>query len=132
MSKFLKGTFLAHAIFALVLGAACLVAPGRVLGWLGFGGGLDAFANFFARLLGAAFLAHAWMSFRGWLAAEWSRMAAVVEGEIVFTLLGCAGLLRLGLGGGHWPWLLWVSLAGLAAFAVLWIAVYLLARKARS
>lgn len=129
MSKLLKGTFLTHAVVCLVLGAACLLAPGRVLGWLGFPG-LDAMANFFARLLGAALLAMAWTSYRGWQATEWPRVAAVVEGELVFALLGCAGLLRIG-SKGHWPWLLWVSLAILAAFAMLWLAAYLTRARAK-
>jgi len=128
MSKLLKGTFLVHAIVALVLGAACLLAPGHVLGWLGFPG-LDGFGNFFARLVGAALLALAWMSFRGWLASAWEQVARIVEGEVFFTVLGCVGLLRLGL-RGHWGWLLWASFGILAAFALLWIVCLLQGNKA--
>jgi len=130
MSKLLKGTFLVHTIVAVVLGAALLAAPGRVLGWLGFPG-LDAFANFFSRLLGAAVLALAWMSFRGWQASEWRQVAILVEGEVFYTVLGCVGLLRLGL-VGHWGWLLWTTFGVLAAFAVAWILCLLRGGQSKS
>jgi hypothetical protein len=130
MSKLLKWTFLVHAIVAAVLGAALLGAPGRVLTWLGFGP-LDAFANFFSRLLGAAMLALAWTSFRGWTASKWSQVAIVVEGAVLFTVLGCVGLLRLGL-SSHYGWLLWTTFGILAGFALLWIVSLVRGERAHS
>ena len=130
MSRLLKGTFLVHTIVAVVLGVALMAAPGRVLGWFGVPG-LDGFANFFSRLLGAAVLALAWMSFRGWLASEWRQVAIIVEGEVFYSVLGCVGLLRLGL-KGHWGWLLWTTFGMLAAFAVVWILCMLRGSRASS
>jgi hypothetical protein len=116
MSKLLKGTFLVHAIVAVILGAALLAAPGRVLGWLGWAP-IDPLMS---RLLGAALLALAWSSFRGWLASEWSQVAILVEAEVFFTVLACAGLLRHLLRAGY-GLVVWGPFAVLAAFAVLWI-----------
>jgi len=116
MSKLLKGTFLVHAIVAAVVGAALLAAPGRVLAWLGW----QPVDPLISRLLGAALLALSWGSFRGWLASGWSQVAILVEAEVFFTVLGCAGLLRHLL-KANYNLLVWGPFGVLAAFAILWI-----------
>ncbi len=119
MPKGLKTLFGIHAVVALLIGAPLLVAPGRVLLWLGWAP-IDPIVS---RLLGAALLALAWSSFRGWQALRLrsAQVAFLVEMEAVFTVLGCVGLLRHLL-FGRWPLAPWLAFAVLTAFAVAWIA----------
>jgi hypothetical protein len=116
MPKFLKFTFLIHAIVALIIGTPLLIIPGRFLGWLGWAP-VEPVIN---RILGAALLALAWSSFRGWQATEKARVVNSVEMEIAFTVLGCIGVLRHLL-IAHYPAIVWIVLAVLALFAVAWI-----------
>lgn len=124
MSKALKITFLVHGIVALLFGLLLLLIPGRLLLWLGWAP-IDPIIS---RLLGAALLGMAWSSFRGWRATERAQVAIVLEVEAVFTVLGCAGLLRHLL-FSRWPLMVWAVFALLAAFAVAWI-LFLLRREA--
>lgn len=124
MSKALKITFLVHGIVALLFGLLLLLIPGRLLLWLGWAP-IDPIIS---RLLGAALLGLAWSSFRGWRATERAQVAIVLEVEAVFTVLGCAGLLRHLL-FSRWPLMVWAVFALLAAFAVAWI-LFLLRREA--
>jgi len=117
MSKALKFTFLIHAVVALILGALLLIIPGRFLGWVGWTP-VEPIIN---RVLGAALLALAWSSFRGWLASERAQVAILVEMEAAFTVLGCIGVLRHLLFGGY-PAMVWIVFAILALFAIAWIA----------
>lgn len=117
MSKALKFTFLIHAVVALILGALLLIIPGRFLGWVGWAP-VEPIIN---RVLGAALLALAWSSFRGWLATERAQVAILVEMEAAFTVLGCIGVLRHLLFGGY-PAMVWIVFAILALFAIAWIA----------
>ena len=78
------------------------------------------------RVLGAALLALAWSSFRGWMAAERARVTILVEMEAVFAVLACVGLLRHLL-FGRWPLVPWLALALFLAFALAWI--YFLVRR---
>jgi hypothetical protein len=116
MSKGLKTAFLVHAEVAFVLGAPLLIAPGRVLTWLGWAP-IDPIAS---RVLGAALLALAWSSFRGWRATERARVAILLEMEAAFTVLGCVGLLRHLL-FAHYPVVPWLMFAILLVFALAWI-----------
>ena len=116
MPKFLKSIFLTHAIVALVVGAPLLIIPGRFLGWLGWAP-VEPVIN---RILGAALLALAWNSFRGWRATEKAQVTSSVEMEIAFTILGCIGVLRHLL-IANYPAIVWTVLAVLALFAVAWI-----------
>lgn len=120
MSKALKYTFLIHAIVALVFGAPLLLAPGRFLGMFGW----QPIDPLLSRLLGAAMLALAWGSWRGWQATERAHVKTLVELEAVYTVLGSAGLLRHLLIAGY-PWYVWMIFVILAIFAVAWI-VFLL------
>ena len=89
MSKSLRYTFLVHAVVALLFGAALLAAPGRTLGLFGWAP-VDPLLS---RVLGAALLALAWGSFRGFRAAERWQVALLVELEAVFCVLACRGCL---------------------------------------
>jgi hypothetical protein len=116
MSRSLRIIFLVHAVVSAVLGVLLLVLPGRFLGWFGWAP-IDPIIS---RLLGAALLALAWGSFRGWRAAEKAQVAILIELEAVFCVLASLGLLRH-LVVGSWPWYAWLLFAGFAAFAAAWI-----------
>jgi len=130
MSKVLKLTFLIHAVVGLLLGVPLLIIPGRFLWWMGWQAMLQA-VNWqntdplMARVMGAVLLALAWSSFRGWRATERAQVAILVEMEVIFTVLGCVGLLRHLLVwvviGGWYPAIGWIAFAILAIFAVAWI-----------
>ena len=125
MSTGLKATFLVHAVVGVVAGLLLFLIPGRFLGVVGWGP-IDPIAS---RLLGAAMLALAWSSLRGWRASEWAEVAILVELEVVFTVLACVGLLRHLL-FGWWPWVPWFVLALYALFAVAWIVFFVQGRAA--
>ena len=116
MSKALKYTFLIHAVVAVLFGVPLLIVPGRFLGWFGWAP-IDPIIS---RVLGAALLALAWSSFRGWRATERAQVAILVEMEAVFTVLGCAGLLRHLL-SARYPAMVWMVFAILGIFAIAWI-----------
>jgi len=130
MSKTLRYTFLVHMIVSAVLGVLLLVIPGTFLarvGWQAMLQSLD-WENtdpFASRVLGAALLALAWSSFRGWRASERAQVSVLVEVEALFCVLGCAGLLRhlipRVIDPGWWPAPGWTAVGILAAFAVAWI-----------
>jgi hypothetical protein len=126
MSKLLKGTFLVHAIAAAIVGAALLVAPGRVLGSLAW----QPIDPIISRLLGAALIALAWSSLRGWLATQWSQVAIIVEAEVFYTVLACVGLLRHLL-KANYSVLVWGPFGILAAFAILWTVSLIRESRAR-
>jgi hypothetical protein len=116
MSSALRITFLIHTVVSLVFGALLLLIPGRFLQLLDWAP-IDPIGS---RLLGAALLALAWSSFRGWLATERKQVRIVVELEAVFTVLACVGLLRHLL-FARYPIVVWVILAIFLIFAVVWI-----------
>ena len=116
MPKFLKPIFLIHAIVALIVGAPLLIIPGRFLGAVGWAP-VEPVIN---RILGAALLALAWGSFRGWRATEKAQVTFLVEMETAFTVLGCVGIVRHLL-VAHYPLIVWAVLVTLALFAIAWI-----------
>jgi hypothetical protein len=116
VSKRLKLTFLIHAVVGVLLGLPLFIIPGRLLQWLGWAP-IDPIIS---RLLGAALLALAWSSFRGWQAAERAQIAILIEMEVALTVLGCVGLLRHLL-FSRYPAIVWVVFVLLALFAVAWI-----------
>lgn len=131
MSKTLKFTFLIHAVVGVLFGAPLLIIPGRFLWWIGWQAMLQGFGwqntdPFMSRMMGAVLLALAWSSFRGWRATERAQVAILVETEVLFTVLGCVGLLRhllpLALATGWYPAIAWTVFAILAIFAIAWIA----------
>jgi hypothetical protein len=115
MSKALKFTFLIHAFVSLVLGLPLLLAPGRfliLLGWIH----IDTMTS---RVLGAALLALAWSSWRGWQAQEKAQVSILLELEVTFTVLAALGLLRE-LVFFPFPPIYWLVFIILALFAVAW------------
>jgi len=120
MAKWLKIVFLVHMVIAAVLGALLLVIPGSFLGWLGWAP-VDPLLT---RVLGGAFLALAWGSFRGWRAKERAQVTLLLEVEAAFAILGAIGLLRHLL-IANYPWMVWTLFAGLVAFAVAWVVAWL-------
>ena len=123
MSKALKITFLIHAVVSAASGLLLLVMPGRILQSLGWAP-IDPIIS---RLLGAALLALAWASFRGWRAARREQVQMVLELEAAFATLACVGMLRHLL-FAHWPLMVWLLFAVLLAFALCWI-VFLLRKE---
>jgi len=130
MAKALKILFLVHALVALGAGLPLLIAPGRLLTWVGWAP-IDPIA---ARLLGAALLALGWGSLRGWQALRYdSEHAAgqrdvrlLLQLEAAFTALAAVGLGRHLL-VGRWPLLPWLLFAVLLAFTLAW--AFFLVRK---
>jgi hypothetical protein len=116
MSKALKYTLLIHAVVAFLVGAPLLVAPGRFLDWVGWAP-VEPIIN---RILGAALLALAWSSFRGWGTADIAQARILLEMEAAFTILGCVGVLRHLL-RARYPPIVWVVLVILAIFAAAWV-----------
>jgi hypothetical protein len=100
----------------LFLGALLLLIPGRTLLALGWAP-IDPIIS---RILGAALLALAWSSFRGWRATDRSQVAIVLEMEAVYTVLGCVGLLRHLL-FANYPVIVWAVFLLLLVFAAAWI-----------
>jgi hypothetical protein len=123
MSKALKSTFLIHAVVAFLFGASLLFIPGTLQMWIGW----PFRDRLISRVLGAALLALAWSSFRGWRATKRAQVAVLVEMEAIFTVLSCVGLLRHLLLKWHPP-IVWIVLAVLAIFAIAW-AIFLLKRQ---
>ncbi len=91
ISQSLRITFLVHLIVSAVSGAAFWLIPGRTLTWVGWvpvtyqvpGTDLTAPGTVFVdpvitRVLGAALLALAFLSYRGWRARQWSQVSTVV------------------------------------------------------
>jgi len=115
MSKSLKYTFLIHVVVSLIFGAALLLAPGRTLGLFGWAP-VDPLIS---RLLGAALLALAWSSYRGWGASSYEQVSVLVEMEVIFTMFGSLGLLRH-LIKAWYPWYVWFVFAVLLVFAIAW------------
>ena len=134
MSKALKFTFLIHVVVGVLFGVPLLIIPGRFLQWIGWQAMLQTIGwentdPFMSRMMGAALLALAWSSFRGWRATERAQVAILVEMEAVFTVCGCIGILRHLL-IANYPFVVWLVLAVLAIFAIIWI-VFLVRMRLR-
>jgi hypothetical protein len=118
MSQSTKYTFLIHSVVGLIMGIPLLFVPGRWLPLFGWADdGVDALLS---RVLGAAVLAFAWSSYRGWQAADWEQVSIIVEAEVLFTVLAVVGMLRH-LIGYSYPFGVWLIFALFAVFAVAWI-----------
>ncbi len=126
MPQGFRYVFLLHMIVAGVVGLLLLIIPGRVPPWVNWETG----APITSRLLGATLVALAWGSFRGLLAGGWREAAFVVEMEAIASLLACAGLLRHLIVPGRWSLAAWIALALLAVFAVAFLAMFVLGRRA--
>ena len=120
MSKYLKGLFGIHAVVAFLMGAPLLLAPGRTL---------DLFTWFpqdvmLTRLLGAALLALAVGSIRGFLATEAAATKTIIEMDLVFCALGAVGFARHLFGTAHYAPIIWVIFGMLVFFAAAWGFAY--------
>jgi hypothetical protein len=116
MSKALKITFAIHAVVALLIGLPLLAAPGRFLGLFHWAP-IDPLLT---RLLGAALLALAWSSYCGFRTTESNLQVALIQVEVIFTVLGVLGLLRHLL-VAWFPWIVWTIFCVLAAFGIVWL-----------
>jgi hypothetical protein len=124
MSRSLRTLFLVHATVAAVVGLLLLASPGRFLGLLGWAP-IDPITS---RLLGAALLALAWGSYRGWRATERIQVAILVELQAAFCLLASAGMLRH-LATAAWPWYVWLLFVGFVAFTIAWAYALTMLRR---
>jgi hypothetical protein len=116
MSRFLKLTFLLHAIVGVLFGLPLLLAPGQFLGAFGWAP-VDPLIS---RMFGAALIGLAWGSVRAWGQASHEKVLVLIEVEAVFSLLALAGLLRH-LVFARWPMMVWVVAGLFAIFAGLWV-----------
>jgi hypothetical protein len=116
MSKALKYTFGIHAVVALFFGLPLLVVPGRFLGLFGWAP-IDPLIT---RLLGAAMIALAWSSFRGFRSTDFRLAVTLIQIELLYTALGAIGLLRH-LAIAWYPWYVWLLFVILVAFAIVWL-----------
>ena len=121
MSKARRFTFLVHAVVAALFGAPLLIIPGRFLWWVGWGT-WETIDPLMSVVVGAALLALAWSSFRGWRATERAQATILVEMEVVFTVSCCVAWLRkLLISPWPYPLRVWIVFAILALFAIAWI-----------
>jgi hypothetical protein len=136
ISDGLRTTFLVHLVIGAILGIALFLVPGRALNLLGWVPELVQLPNsdqsipgqtfvdpVITRILGAALLALAFSSLRGWLgsapARKWSEVALLAELETVFNVLGAIAILvGAFLLGRNMPLIGWVLLVVQIAFAV--------------
>jgi hypothetical protein len=118
MEKFVKVIFLVYSINTLLFGLPLFLMPGRFLGLFGWAP-VDPLIS---RVLGAALLAMAWCAFRGYLAYEPDQAKMLVSGNLVFTALGAAGLLRHLL-GYYFPFMVWFVFGLLALWTIVWAVI---------
>jgi hypothetical protein len=145
VSKGLQVTFLIHAIIGLAFGLGLLLVPGRSLSLLGWvpefvqlpESELSVPGNTFVdplitRLLGAALLALAYLSFRVLAKAIRSAKEAqlIVEFEAVYCALSIiAVLIALFTAGRAAGLFIWVILLLYAAFLVAWAVFWQAGRR---
>ncbi len=136
ISNGLRTTFLMHLVISAFLGVALFLVPGRTLNLLGWVPDWVRLPNsdqsvpgqtfvdpVVTRILGAALLALAFSSLRGWLgsapARKWSEVALLVELETIFNVLGAIAILVVAfLLGRSMPVIGWVLFVVQIAFAV--------------
>ncbi len=136
ISNGLRTTFLVHLVIGAILGVALFLVPGRTLNLLGWVPDRVQLPNtdqsipgqtfvdpVVTRILGAALLALAFSSLRGWSrsasTSKWSEVAFLVELETIFNVLGALAILSgLFLLDRSMPVIGWVLLAVQIAFAV--------------
>lgn len=129
--------FAVHMVVAGVIGAAMWIIPGRTLtavGWIPEMReispeislpGTMFFDAIQARLIGAALLALAYSSFRGWRADRWAEISILVTTEALFCLLGTLAVLHFVLTHDlYMPGIIWALLIILVAFAIGWGLVW--------
>jgi hypothetical protein len=120
MSKYLKGLFAVHAVITLVFGVPLLLVPGRTL---------DLFHRepqdpLLTRLLGAAFIALAVGSLRGFKTPDKSLIKTIIEMDLVFCVLGAIGFARHLFGSASYAPIIWLIFGLLTVFAIAWAVAY--------
>lgn len=138
ISQGLKIIFLIHAIISVIFGVGLWLAPGRFLilvGWVLPEVELWVFETiveapgtllvdpFITRILGAALLALAYTSFKGWRANQWGEVALVVQMEAVFCIVGLLGMIITLILSPDMP--VFSQLGGMPAFG--WVLMVILA-----
>ena len=118
MSQSTRYTFLIHAIIAALFGIPMLIIPGEFLPLFGWTD--DVIDPLVSRVLGAAIIAMAWSSYRGWRATDWEQVNIVIEAEAMFAVLAAIGMLRH-LIGYSWPTGVWLIFGLFVVFAIAWI-----------
>ncbi len=116
MSNSTRITFALHSVAALVAGFFLLIWPGGTLDTIGWAKSEPILTRFF----GAALLALAWSSFRGWRAEDWNQVTYLVELEVIFSVLASVGIIRH-LIITSFPWYVWTILVIFILFAIAWI-----------
>lgn len=114
-------TFPVWAILTLAIGAGLLLAPGRVLGFIGWAP-IEPIIN---RILGAALLGLCWLTLRGMEANNRSATSLAAEVQFIVCAAGAIGVARHLIVPAYWPPMVWAVFAVLLIFAVLWLAVLL-------
>jgi hypothetical protein len=143
--KGLQTTFLVHAIVGLVLGLGLMLVPGRSLTLLGWVQAMVQLPNselsipgqtfvdpLVTRLLGAAMLALAYLSFRCWAKAIHTAKEAhlIVEFEAVLCALSIIAILIALFTMNRTPGaIVWVVLLVYVAFFAAWGFFWLAGRK---
>lgn len=127
MVKKTKVVLLIFSVFCLLFGLPLLVIPGRFLGLFGWG----PVEPLLTRLLGAALLSMSWTALRGYLTWGPNRILAMINGYLVFTILGALGFLRHLLSTSYYPFMVWFIFIFLAIWALVWGIFYALLRKER-
>lgn len=145
LSKGIQTTFLVHAIVGLVLGGALLLVPGRTLSLLGWVQewvqlpeselsipGQTFVDPVISRLLGAALLSLAYLSFRVWAKAFRSAKEAqlIIEFEAVYCAVSIiAILIAMFTMVRTTAAIVWVILLMYAAFFTAWGLAWQAGRK---
>jgi hypothetical protein len=133
ISNYLRNLFFVHMIIMIILGASIWLIPGRTLLFVNWVPrlrpvtadlslpGTMFFDAFLARILGAALLALAFSSFRGWRAQEWREVEVLVLLEGIFCALGALGILYHAARTDVQPRVIhWLALILLVVFALAW------------
>ncbi len=121
MASVRRLTYPVWALLTLAVGAALLVAPGRVLGLIGWAP-VEPIIN---RAFGAALLALSWLTVRGSSALDRGAFSLTAEVQFVFCAAGAIGVARHLIQPVYWPPMVWAVCAVLVVFAVLWLLVLL-------
>jgi hypothetical protein len=133
ISSYLRNLFLVHMVITFIIGASIWLVPGRTLLFVGWEPemvpvtadlsvpGTMLFDPFLARILGAALLALAFSSYRGWRAHSLGDVVSLVWLEAAFCVLGVVGVLYTAYANDfqvedvHW-----VALMVLVVFSLAW------------
>lgn len=112
--------FQLNAVIALLFGLPLLLIPGRFLSAVGWAP-VDPILS---RILGAALLAFAWMSYRGMRANDVKLVRLIAEIQALFYILGGVSILRQ-LILVNYPTMVWSVFGILVVLGIAWIVLWL-------